>query len=242
MSPKLQKYFFVIPILYLFVAIFVARSKVQYVYLAAAILVAITVFAQFRTKQKPLLSLAQWMSSLSAIGLSAAVILSIEKIELLADPGRIASCSLSPIVSCTSVIASPQASAFGFANSFFGVFGFAAVLTAAMTLAAGATKLSKMWWRTLVAGMAGGAVFSSWLIYQGLFDIGKLCLYCLLVWLVSFGLLWLTASYCIDNKHINLGTKLNKLLSYKYELIATTYVIIFALIFFRWSDYWVSLF
>jgi len=210
--------------------------------MAVTVLVVLTAFAQFRTKQKPLLFLAQWMSTLSAIGLSAAVILSIEKIELLAEPGRVASCSLSPIVACSPIISSPQASAFGFANSFFGIFGFTAVLTAAITIAAGATKLSKMWWRTLLAGMAAGAVFSSWLIYQGLFDIGKLCLYCLLVWLVSFGLLWLTASYCVDNKHINLGTKLNKLLSYKYELVMTTYVIIFTLIFFHWSDYWVSLF
>ena len=242
MRTLLRKYFVLLPILYLFIAVFIARSKVQYVYLAVGILIALTIFIQFRYKQKPITLLAQWMAVLAVIGLSAAVILSVEKIELLAEPGHIASCSLSPIVACSPIIASSQASAFGFANSFIGIFGFTAVLTAALTILAGGTKLTKTWWRTLLASVAAGAVFCSWLIHEGVFEIGKLCLYCLLVWLVTFGLLWLTTAYCVENKYLNLGQRLNKLLSYQYELITLTYFLIFLLIFYKWSDYWISLF
>lgn len=64
----------------------------------------------------------------------------------------------------------------------------------------------------------------------------------MLVWLVTFALLWLVTAYCIQHKYINLGEKLNKLLSYKYEFIVSTYVLIFMLLFYRWSDYWLSLF
>ena len=238
---KLRQYYPVIPVIYLFLAVFLLRTKVQYIYLAIGSLVAITVLLQYKHKLKPHIFLAQWMAVLAVIGLSAAIILSIEKVELLADPNHLASCSISPVVACSPVIASPQASAFGFPNSFIGIFGFTAVFTAAMTILAGAVKLSKVWWRTLLGGIVFGSGFSAWLFHEGVFEIGKLCLYCMLVWLTSTALLWLVTAYCIENKYINLGQRLNKLLGYKYELIAITYAIIFTTLFYRWSDYWLSL-
>ncbi len=242
MIKKLRNYFVLLPIVYLFVAIFLARSKVQYVYLAAGILVALTFAFNYKRKIKPEIFLAYWLAVLAVIGLSAAVILSIEKIELLIEPNHIASCSLSPVVACSPIISSSQASVFGYPNSFIGIFGFTAVFVAAMTMLAGATKLSKVWWRTLLGGIVFGAVFCTWLLHEGVFEIGKLCLYCMLVWLVTFTLLWLVAAYCIEYKYINLGARLNKILSYRYELITITYVVIFMLLFYKWSDYWLSLF
>ncbi len=239
---KLKQYFWVIPVIYILTAIFLLRGKVQYIYIAAAILVALTAIVQRYGTSKPEIALARWLAVLAAIGISASVILSIEKIEILTEPAHIASCSLSPVVACSPIIASPQASAFGFPNSFIGIFGFTAVFAAAMTIAAGATKLARAWWRTLLGGITFGASFAAWLFYQGVFEIGKLCLYCMLVWLVTFASLWLVTAYCIKNKHINLGKHLNKLLSFKHELIAITYAAIFLLLFYRWSDYWLSLF
>lgn len=241
LTTLLRKYFGLLPILYLFTAIFLARSHVQYVYVAALVLIGLVVLAQRKSKLKPEIFLAQWLVTLAVIGLSAAVILSIEKIELLSQPGHIASCSLSPIVACSPIIGSPQASAFGFANSFIGIFGFTAVFTAGMTILAGAVKLSRLWWRMLLGGITFGVGFCMWLFYQGVFDIGKLCLYCMLVWLVTFALFWLVTAFCIKNRYIDLGGRLNKLLGYKYELIATTYLLIFMILFYRWSDYWLTL-
>lgn len=238
---KLKRYFWIIPVVYILAAVFLLRGKVQYVYIAAAALITLTAIVQQYGTSKPDISLARWMAVLAAIGISSSFILSIEKIELLTEPNHITSCSLSPIVACSPVIASPQASAFGLPNSFIGIFAYTAVFAAAMTIAAGATKLSRVWWRTLLAGLVFGAGFASWLFYQGVFNIGKLCLYCMLVWLVTSALLWLVTAYCIQNKHVDLGARFNKLLSRKAELIAITYVIIFALLFQRWADYWLSL-
>ena len=238
---RFERFYWLLSILYLVSAVFWLRSNVQYIYLGASILFAITLFTQRLTRPKQDIWLARWMVALAAIGISAAVILSIEKIELLSEPAHVASCSLSPVVACSPVIASPQASAFGFSNSFIGIFGFTAVFVAAMTIAAGATKLHKVWWRTLLGGIAFAAGFCAWLFYQGVFDIGKLCLYCMLVWLMTFALLWLVAAYCVENKFINFGAKINKLLVHKYELITMTYIVIFMLLFYRWSDYWLSL-
>lgn len=237
----IQKFYWLLPIAYLILAIFLLRGNVLYIYMAGAVLVLATLIVQRLTQPKSDIWLARWMVTLATIGISAAVILSIEKIELLSEPAHIASCSLSPVVACSPIIASPQASAFGFANSFIGIFGFTAVFTAAMTIAAGATKLHKVWWRTLLGGIAFAAGFCIWLFYQGVFDIGKLCLYCMLVWLMTSALLWLVAAYCVENKSINFGTRINKLLTHKYELITMTYVVIFMLLFYRWSDYWLSL-
>ena len=239
---NIQKYYWLLPIIYLVSAVFWLRSNVLYIYMGASVLFLVTFGIQRLSVSKPDVWLARWMAALAAVGISAAVVLSIEKIELLTEPSHVASCSLSPVVACSPIIASPQASAFGFANSFIGIFGFTAVFAAAMTIAAGASKLHKVWWRTLLGGITFAAGFCVWLFYQGVFDIGKLCLYCMLVWLIAFALLWLVAAYCIENKYVNLGLRLNKLLKYKYELIVFTYTAIFMLLFYRWSDYWLSLF
>ncbi len=241
MLNKLNNNFLILAVIYLFLSIFIVRNNVGFVYICALALVLVTIALQKKYPQKDIIILAKWMSALSAIGISAAVILSIEKIELLLEPGRVASCSISPIVACSPVISSDQASALGFPNSFIGIFGFTAVFTASATLLAGAYKLSKNWWRTLLSGITIGAIFCVWLFYEGVFNIGKLCLYCLLVWLVTFALLWLVTAYCIKNKYIDFGKNLNNILSHKVELIAGTYTLIFILIIYRWSDYWFSL-
>jgi uncharacterized membrane protein len=237
----MQKLSWMAPTVYCLLAVFLLRSHVAYVYAAAILLVALTVCIHKKTKSQPVITLARWLAVLSAIGISAAVILSIEKIEMLSEPTHIASCSISPVVACSPVIASPQASAFGFPNSFIGIFGFTAVFTAAMTIASGAQIISKLWWRTLLGGIAAGTLFSSWLFYQGVFNIGKLCLYCMLVWLVTFAMLWLTTAYCVKQKYIDFGVRLNKVLSSKYDLILISYAIMFLLLLIRWSDYWFSL-
>lgn len=238
----LKKYFTVLPILYLFIAVFILRDNVQHIYIISLLLVALTAIAVRRSKgMKDLAKLSYWMLTLASIGLAAATILSVEKVELLSNPNHITSCSLSPVVSCSPIITSAQASAFTIPNPFIGIFGFACVLAAAMTLLAGAQKLNKVWWRTLLGSISFGAAFCAWLFYQGVFVIGKLCLYCMLVWLVTYTLLWLVTAYCVKNKYISLGKRLNKLLSYTPELISVTYTAIFMLIIYRWSDYWFSL-
>jgi uncharacterized membrane protein len=186
---------------------------------------------------------AYTLIALASIGLAAATILTIEKIELLANPSFVTSCSFSPIVACSPVIGSPQASAIdSIPNPFFGIFGYACLMTAGMTILAGARKLSRIWWLALLAGVSFGVVFCIWLIGEGLYDIGALCLYCLSVWLVTFALFWIVLSEIIEQKHISLNSKLNTLIvKNKYLLITISLSIVILLIYFRWSDYWNSL-
>jgi uncharacterized membrane protein len=124
-----------------------------------------------------------------AIGLLAAVVLTIEKVALLRDPGYIPSCSINPVLSCGSVMKTPQAEAFGFPNPLLGIAGFAVVTTIGVAVLAGA-RFARWFWLGLQAGASLGAVFVHWLIFQSLYRIGALCPYCMIVWAVTMPIFW----------------------------------------------------
>lgn len=126
-----------------------------------------------------------WICAVGGVvGLLAAAILIVEKINLLADPDYVPSCSINPILSCGSVMTTPQAEAFGVPNPLIGIAGFAVVTTIGVVLLTGA-PLPGWLWLGLQAGATFGVVFVHWLIYQSLYVIGALCPYCMLVWAVT---------------------------------------------------------
>lgn len=176
------------------------------------------------------------------IGLLAASILTIEKIHLAANPNYIPSCSISPVVACSPVIGSWQASALGFPNPFIGIAGFAMVWAVGMMLFAGAKNLKKWFWWCFQAGTVFGLGFISWLMYQSLYDIGKLCIYCMVVWAVTIPIFWTTLAFNIREKHLKLPGKLNGLVSNHFgKAIALNYILVIILIVTRFSDYFHSL-
>lgn len=176
------------------------------------------------------------------IGLIASSVLTIEKIQLAENPDYIPSCSISPIVACSPVIGSDQASAFGIPNPFLGLAGFAMVWAVGMMLLAGAQKLKKWFWWCFQAGSVFGMVFISWLMYQGLFNIAKLCLYCLVVWLVTIPIFWTTLSYNLRENNFDIKGGFGKFLrDNPGKLIAISYLFLVILIFAAFPDYWYSL-
>lgn len=124
-----------------------------------------------------------------AIGLAAAFLLTVEKVALLADPSYRPSCSINPVLSCGSVMTTPQASVFGFPNSLIGIAGFAIVACTGAALLAGA-RLHRWYWAGLQVGALLGAGLVHWLIVQSLYRIGALCPYCMVVWAVTMPIFW----------------------------------------------------
>ncbi|WP_307849809.1 vitamin K epoxide reductase family protein, partial [Qaidamihabitans albus] len=118
------------------------------------------------------------------IGLAAAFVLMLEKIAKLGDPAYVPTCTLNPVVSCGSVMDSPQAAAFGFPNPLIGIAGFAVVVTIGVVLLPG-FRVPRWFWLGMQAGTTFGVVFVHWLIYSSLYDIGALCPYCMVVWAVT---------------------------------------------------------
>ena len=65
-----------------------------------------------------------WVLIAGVVGLAAALTLTVEKIEMLINPAYVPSCSINPVLSCGSVMVTPQASAFGFPNPLIGIVAF----------------------------------------------------------------------------------------------------------------------
>lgn len=118
-----------------------------------------------------------------AIGLIAAFVLTVDKITLLENPDKQFSCDISAFVSCAGVMSSPESEAFGFANSLLGLIGFSVVLTLGVLLLAN-IEFPPFVWAGLQAGVLFGIGFVTWLQFQSIYDIGKLCPYCMVVWTV----------------------------------------------------------
>ena len=131
-----------------------------------------------------------------AIGLLSAAILIIEKVNYLQDKAdgkpTDLSCDLNAFVSCGGVINTDQASAFGFPNPIIGVAGFAVVVTIGVLVLA-RVKLPSIIWAGLQAGVIFGIAFVTWLQVQSIYDIGKLCPWCMVVWAVMIPIfVWVT--------------------------------------------------
>lgn len=142
-----------------------------------------------------------------AIGLLSAAILIIEKVNYLQNKAdgkpTDLSCDLNAFVSCGGVINTDQASAFGFPNPIIGVAGFALVVTLGVLLLA-RVSLPAFVWAGLQAGVLFGIGFVTWLQVQSIYEIEKLCPWCMVVWTVMIPIfIWVTARnlrvYAPDN-------------------------------------------
>lgn len=147
------------------------------------------------------------LAILGAIGFIASADLSIEKVQLLKDPTYEPSCNLSPLLSCGSVMVTPQAEAFGFPNPFIGVAGFAIVTTVGMALLAGA-RFKRWFWLGLQAGAVFGVAFITWLQYQSIYRIGALCPWCMVVWTVMIPIFLYVLLYNLREGHLKLSASL----------------------------------
>ena len=179
-----------------------------------------------------------------AIGLLAAVTLLIEKIELLEDPTYVPSCSINPILSCGSVMRTDQAAAFGFPNPILGIAGFAIIVTVGMALLAGAGFRRWFWWGAQ-AGVTFGVVFVHWLIFQTLYRIDALCLYCVAVWIVTIPLFWYTTLHNLRHHGSRMGDRRGAIVrtvkEYHGVILTAWYLAITALVAQRFWDYWSTL-
>jgi uncharacterized membrane protein len=127
------------------------------------------------------------------LGLVAALVLSIEAIELAANPDAVLSCDFSAKISCGTVGESWQASLLGFPNSFFGLIAEPIVITVAVALLGwgGEVRFPRWFMVTAQAFYTLGLILAYWLFYEAYFTIGALCPWCLLVTVTTL-LVWMS--------------------------------------------------
>jgi uncharacterized membrane protein len=182
-----------------------------------------------------------WILVISGIiGIIASIELIIQKISVLSDPNFVPNCDINPILSCGSVINTEQASLFGFPNPVLGVIGFTIVIMFGALLFTG-VALPKAMWLGLNLGALAGMVFVIWLVSQSLYVIGALCPWCMVVWAVTIPIFWQVTTDNLASGRLSLGRSLSEIIvALKWILMASSYLIIIALIFIRWQDFWLK--
>ena len=174
------------------------------------------------------------------IGIFASIELIIQKISVLSDPDFVPNCDINPILSCGSVINTEQASLFGFPNPVLGVIGFTIVIMFGALLFTGVI-LPKAMWLGLNLGALAGMFFVIWLVGQSLYVIGALCPWCMVVWAVTIPIFWQVTTDNLASGRLSLGKSLSEIIvALKWILMASSYLIIMALIFIRWQDFWIK--
>lgn len=174
------------------------------------------------------------------LGFIAAFELIVEKVALLKDPNYSLNCDINPVLSCGSVINTAQAEVFGFPNPIIGIASFSVVLTFAVLLLA-KVELPRWIWLGLNAGALLGFGFVGWLVWQSLYSIGALCPWCMVVWASTIPIFWQVTADNLANGRLRLGAVVSDVVvSLRWVLMGATYLIIGALIFVRWMDFWLG--
>lgn len=133
------------------------------------------------------------------ISLWAALTLSTEGYYLLKD-GTQPSCNINPFFSCGNVMMSDEARAFfGVPNYFWGLIGWGVVSATGAVLLAGAT-LARWYWRAFTVGMFAAWFFLMWLFEHAVYEIGFLCLYCMVTWVTQTIMLWIVMPWMMRER------------------------------------------
>jgi uncharacterized membrane protein len=179
-----------------------------------------------------------------ALGTVAAFALILDRISLLENPAFIPSCSISPLLSCGSVMTSPQAEILGFPNPLIGVVTFPIVTTVGVVALVGGTVPRSMW-LGLQLGTAAGLFFVHWLIGQSLYSIGTLCPYCMIVWVATIAIFWYVTLHNLIAGHLPIRGRWKHVAAhvarYHSAILSLWFLVIVALIAVRFWPYWAGL-
>ena len=181
--------------------------------------------------------------SFGVMGWIASFGLTLERLAVMADPDRITSCDLSPFLSCKSVMLSEQAALLGFPNPLIGLAAFFAPIVVGFGILAGA-KFAGWFWNAFLIGHVFALGFVIWLFTQSAYEIGALCIYCMVAWAATIPLFWMNLGHNLKEGY--LGSKLMRSGEFVYEwswvLTLISYTALILLILLQFWDYWVSLF
>lgn len=178
------------------------------------------------------------------VGLAAAFDLTYERIASLIDPGHVISCDFNPVLSCGTVMATPQASVFGFSNPVIGLMAFPFVLFMGVLLL---SRVALPRWVRLAfnLGTLAGIVFVGWLIFQSVYAIGVLCPWCMAVWAAVLAIFWFTTVHNLRSGAIPVGEgwrePVDDLLRYHWIGLAVLYGVVVAIVGMGFWDYWSTL-
>ncbi|MGO1770351.1 MAG: vitamin K epoxide reductase family protein [Microbacterium sp.] len=135
------------------------------------------------TRTRPT-ALGIWLIIAGAVGWWAAFSLTLERFQQLESPSERIGCDFSVLVQCSANLDSWQGAAFGFPNPLLGVAGWVAPIVVGVAILAG-VRFPAWFWGAFTAGMTFAFGFVCWLISQSIFQLGTLCPWCMVTWIVT---------------------------------------------------------
>ena len=128
---------------------------------------------------------------LGAIGLLASFMLTIEYLHKLQDPTGDLICDINPFITCGPAMLSDAGHVLGFPNVILGLVAFSVTVTIGVMTLLGARMPVWFWW-VYQLGLIGAAALITYLQWFSAFDLGKLCLWCMIIWAATIPLVVLT--------------------------------------------------
>ena len=172
------------------------------------------IFEFFTHKDKKLRD-DRWIFGSMLVGallsLLASFVLSVEAVELAANPNADLACSINVILNCATVGVHESAHMFGFPNSFLGLIAEPVVITVAIAGLAG-VKFPRLFMFAAQIGYTLGFIFALVLLYISMFIIQALCPWCLLVTLTTTLVFFAITRYNIRENNLYLPKKVQKAL------------------------------
>lgn len=176
----------------------------------------------------------------SLVGLIASFWQAAERVHMLKNPTVALRCNLSPVVDCSGVLGNKWAALFGFPNAFLGIVMFSILFTAGILLMSGG-EFTKKFHKVIMAVSTILILFAVWFFGMSLYVIGKVCLFCIFIWAASVPIYWYGLLYYISLHKKQHGWRI-KLLEFAAKnhlfVVCTVYLIMIALYFLRFSDYY----
>lgn len=110
-------------------------------------------------------------------------------------------CAINATLDCKSVMNTWQAQVFGFPNMFIGIAGYAMMLVFGITLLLFDPK-NRFYLLSAHIGALFAFIFSYWLIYESVYTIQHICIYCVYSWFSSNVIFFSLTYWNIKNKTI----------------------------------------
>lgn len=173
------------------------------------------------------------------MGAVAAVVLLLEKLALLSDPGYVPSCSIDPVLSCGTIMRTAQASAFGFPNPLLGVATFP-VVAALGALVVSGVALPRWTWLALQFGSTAGLGFVVWLMGESMLVIRALCPYCIVVWVIVITICWAVTVHNMNAGHLGGGPVARALVRRRGVVLALALLALVAAVLLAFGDHWAT--
>lgn len=176
----------------------------------------------------------------SVICLVAALILSIEVVQLAKNPNVHLNCSVNVVINCVTVANSKYAALFGFPNSFIGLIGEPIFIVIAIAMLMGAKLPKKFMFGAQIALLAA-LTFSYVLFYISSFLIHALCPWCMTVMLATTIMFVALTRYNIRENNLFLSKKVSKVANnfiekdYDKFTLATVIVLVIAFLIIRYG-------